>query len=82
VFHAATAAPSPLQVAADIHALMQHADDNKSLTQKHLLLYRTRFPGHAVALCGAPEAGVEACGARVERAESPSEKELNRLNRM
>jgi hypothetical protein len=31
-------------------------------------LYRTRFPGHAVALCGAPEVGVEACGAGVEGA--------------
>jgi hypothetical protein len=29
VFQAATAAPGQLQVAADIHALMQHADDNQ-----------------------------------------------------
>jgi transposase-like protein len=36
---------------------------------KLILMYRTRFPGHAVALCGALEAGVEASGARVERAE-------------
>jgi hypothetical protein len=38
VFQAATAAPSRLQVAADIHALMQHADDNKfplGETKKH-----------------------------------------------
>jgi hypothetical protein len=28
-FHAATAAPSLLQVAADIHALMQRGNDNK-----------------------------------------------------
>lgn len=32
-------------------------------------LYRTRFPGHAVALRGAPEGGVNACGASVERAQ-------------
>jgi hypothetical protein len=31
-------------------------------------VYRTRFPGHAGAPCGAPEVGVEACGAGVERA--------------
>jgi hypothetical protein len=32
-------------------------------------VYRTRIPGHAVALCGAREVGVEVCGAGVERAE-------------
>ncbi|MCZ8150285.1 MAG: hypothetical protein O9325_20810, partial [Roseomonas sp.] len=32
-------------------------------------LYRTRLSGHAVALCGAPEGGVEVRGASVERAE-------------
>ena len=31
-------------------------------------LYRTRFPGQVV-LCGATEAGVDSCGAHVERAE-------------
>ena len=31
--------------------------------------YRTRFPGHAIALCGAPEVAFEAGGASVERAE-------------
>lgn len=31
--------------------------------------YRTRFPGRAKALYGAPEVGVEACGASVEQAE-------------
>ncbi|MDW8398047.1 MAG: hypothetical protein RMK90_05705, partial [Acetobacteraceae bacterium] len=34
-----------------------------------LALHRTRFPGHAGARCGLPEAGVEVRGARVERAE-------------
>ena len=29
MFHANAATVSPLQVAADIHALMQHANDNK-----------------------------------------------------
>ena len=32
-------------------------------------LYRRRFPGHAIALCGAPEVASEAGGASVERAE-------------
>jgi hypothetical protein len=32
-------------------------------------MYRTRFPGHAGALCGAPEVGVEVRRAGVERAE-------------
>jgi hypothetical protein len=32
-------------------------------------MYRTRFPGQAVALCGVPEGRVEAGGARVDRAE-------------
>jgi hypothetical protein len=32
-------------------------------------VYRTRLSGHGIALCGAPEIGVETRGARVERAE-------------
>ena len=31
--------------------------------------YRTRFPGRTNALYGAPEVGVEACGASVEQTE-------------
>jgi hypothetical protein len=30
------------------------------------IMYRTRLSGHLVALCGAPEVGVEPCGACVE----------------
>src|SRR4051795_13046781 len=33
------------------------------------VVYRTRCSGHAVALCGAPEVGVEASGAHVAWAE-------------
>src|SRR4051794_15328054 len=50
-----------------LHKPLEHSPDPlRPGLVRHQLVYRTRFPGHAVALCGASEGRVEVCGTRVE----------------